>query len=111
METMRHSQQGGNLTASIAPNDFVSLSCIPLDSVYSASFAIWWLAMDCNRVREVLHTPAIHSDRNRRERADIGGARSAGTGMYTEVCRYAARDAEHRATPMPVRAVDLCRYV
>ena len=44
METMRHSQQGGNLTPTIAPKDFVSL--IPLHSVYSASFAIWSLAMD-----------------------------------------------------------------
>ena len=50
---------------------------------------------------------SIHSDRNRSERADIGGARSAGTGMYISV----HEDAEYRATPMPVRAVDLCRYV
>ena len=49
----------------------------------------------------------IHGDRNRSERTGIGGARSTGAGVYTEV----HEDAEHRATPMPVRAVDLCRYV
>ena len=49
----------------------------------------------------------VHSDRNRSERGGTGGARSAGTGVYMSV----HEDTEHRATPMQVRAVDLCRYV
>ena len=39
------------------------------------------------------------------------GQRSAGTGVYTEVCRYAAPDSEHRTHPHQSRAVDLWRYV
>jgi hypothetical protein len=69
-----------------------------------------------NRPTGLVHWPrinnyclygSIHSDRNRGERAGIGEARSAGTGVYMPVYE----DAEHRATPMPVRAVDLCRHV
>ncbi len=37
---------------------------------------------------------ALHGDRNRSERAGIGEARSAGTGVYMAVYE----DAEHRAT-------------
>jgi ABC-2 type transport system permease protein len=48
----------------------------------------------------------IHGDRNRSERADNGGARSAGTGVYTSV----HEDAEHRTPPLPVRAVGLFRH-
>src|SRR3989338_5147204 len=49
----------------------------------------------------------IHSDRSRSERADIGGARSAGTGVYIGI----HEDGKHRAPPMSVCAVDLCCYV
>ncbi len=48
-----------------------------------------------------------HGDRNRSERAGIGEARSAASGVYKSV----HEDAESRATPMPVRAAGLFRHV
>lgn len=56
---------------------------------------------------ESLYTSNAHGGRNRSERADIEGARSAGTGVYMPV----HEDAEHRTTSIPVRAVDLCGHV
>lgn len=51
-------------------------------------------------------TQAIHSVRNRSERIGTGGVRSTGTGVHMSVHENDA----HRATPMPVRVVDLCRH-
>ena len=57
--------------------------------------------------RPPFHRAALHSDINRSERFGGGGGRSTATGVYTLV----HEDREHRPTPPPNRAVDLCRYV
>ena len=44
----------------------------------------------------------IHSERGRSEQADIGGARSAGTGVYTEFTAMRPR--------MPSTARPRCRF-
>jgi hypothetical protein len=60
----------------------------------------------CGMTDDILKL-AFHGDRSRSERADSGGAWSAGTGVYTQV----HEDTEHHATSMPARAVGLYCHV